>query len=281
MFLSIIIPTCNRNDLLGKCLDLLAPTVQQVGEMYEVIVTDDGKEHPARKLIEEQYPWVTWLEGPRRGPAANRNNGARNSSGDWLVFIDDDCLPDTRLLYEYKNIIMKNPGTLVFEGCILPDDWRLLNADMAECPVNKEGGLFWSANICIHTSIFKKVSGFDESFPNAAQEDQDMHARLKQMTMVLFVSKAFVIHPVRTVSVVRKIARIPMDMKNWLKFELKYNSKNVIEILMADMFMHLKAAFKRFFRFHFKWSLYHLTCFFYAFWLLISKGKALRDAYRA
>ena len=44
MFLSVIIPTCNRNDLLRKCLNNLIPDFQSIdSSKYEIIVTDDSK----------------------------------------------------------------------------------------------------------------------------------------------------------------------------------------------------------------------------------------------
>ena len=101
--LSVIIPTCNRNDLLGKCLDCLSPNIQTLSaSSYEVIVTDDSKQHQAKQFVEENYGWVKWIAGPQRGPAENRNNGAKNANGEWLIFIDDDCLPDAKILEVYQ-----------------------------------------------------------------------------------------------------------------------------------------------------------------------------------
>ena len=40
---SVVIPTCERNDLLARCLERLAPGAQRFSaDRYEVIVTDDG-----------------------------------------------------------------------------------------------------------------------------------------------------------------------------------------------------------------------------------------------
>jgi glycosyltransferase involved in cell wall biosynthesis len=112
------------------------------------------------------------VEGPKKGPAANRNKGAQTAKGKWLVFIDDDCLPDKELLLEYEKSIESNPAVKAFEGAIFPDNWELLKKDMAECPINIHGGYFWSANVCINKEIFFKINGFDEDFILAAQEDQ-------------------------------------------------------------------------------------------------------------
>src|SRR5260370_5877800 len=115
-FFSVIVPTCHRNDDLGRCLEALKigqrPTGGPAADgadsiigkerfQYEVIVTDDGTLTTAEALIREGFPWAKWFEGPHRGPAANRNYGASQAKGDWLLFIDDDCIPGTGWLEAY------------------------------------------------------------------------------------------------------------------------------------------------------------------------------------
>jgi len=94
MRLSIVIPTCHRNESLARCLDALAPGVQTLEpEFYELIVTDDGTAANAKEMVKLNYSWAKWVEGPKRGPAANRNYGAAQAKHEWLVFTDDDCVP--------------------------------------------------------------------------------------------------------------------------------------------------------------------------------------------
>ena len=52
-------------------------------------------------MVNEEFPMVRWNEGPRRGPAANRNFGARVADGEWLIFLDDDCNPRPGFLAAY------------------------------------------------------------------------------------------------------------------------------------------------------------------------------------
>ncbi|WP_139112971.1 glycosyltransferase family 2 protein [Mucilaginibacter sp. PPCGB 2223] len=197
MLVSIIVPTCNRNDLLVNCLDLLSPEKQSAGFEYELIVTDDSKDNQARSLIEQQYPWARWVEGPKSGPAANRNNGAKMARGKWLLFIDDDCLPDVHILKEYAAARAANPDVLVFEGCITVD--RPQESFIEESPVNETGGFLWACNFLMDANLFlNELKGFDEDFPYAAMEDVDLDYRLKKKQIeVLFVKNAFVVHPWR------------------------------------------------------------------------------------
>ncbi len=206
--LSIIIPTCNRNDLLIHCLNCLSPKVQPLKQTeYEVIVTDDGKSWETKQLIENNFPWVKWIAGPQKGPAANRNVGAKNTNGEWLVFIDDDCLPDKNLLQTYQQAIAKHPDLLVFEGCIKPDREQQSLAE--ESPINETGGHLWSCNFMISKNLFlKDLNGFDENFPYAAMEDVDLDYRITQNNIEkVFVKDAFVIHPWRLQKHMYKITK--------------------------------------------------------------------------
>jgi glycosyltransferase involved in cell wall biosynthesis len=198
----------------------LTPEKQNMeSSSYEVIVTDDGSDSSAKTLLDKQFPSVRWIEGPKKGPAANRNNGAKNATAQWLIFIDDDVLPDQFLLRSYAEAIQMNGNVKAFEGSILPDNWQTLSRDLAECPVNLTGGCFWSANICIKSDLFVSINGFDEVFRLAAQEDQDLFERLKKKTLVKFLSQSKVIHPVRIVSLTSKCKRIVPQTLNWYLFE--------------------------------------------------------------
>lgn len=195
--ISVIIPTCNRNELLSNCLNRLKPAIQNFnGNFYEVIVTDDSKECIAASLIKTKYPWVKWIEGSKKGPAANRNNGAKYANGEWLVFIDDDCLPGNDLINAYNNAINIYKETEVFEGCIKAD--REKQNFLEESPVNEKGGCLWSCNFMIATNLFQKLQGFDPAFPYAALEDVDFRYRINKINKKIeFIQNACVIHPWR------------------------------------------------------------------------------------
>jgi GT2 family glycosyltransferase len=242
MLFSIVVPTCNRNDLLAICLEALSPGNQSIdAAQYEVIVTDDGKNGEAKDLVEQKFGWAKWIKGPRRGPAANRNNGARQTTGDWIVFIDDDCIPDKNIIAEFYKHIQLNPHVKAFEGAILPDDWNKLSAQLSECPINTNGGCFWSANICVEKALFNSIGGFDEQFMIAAQEDQDIYIRLGKCTPIAFIQNAFVIHPVRIRKLSDKIKSIPKSLKNWIYFCSKHSS---FKKMIADGFNSQFAALK-------------------------------------
>ncbi|TRX22997.1 glycosyltransferase family 2 protein [Flavobacterium franklandianum] len=195
MFLSVIIPTYNRYDLLRKCLDNLMPDVQTIDSTkFEIIVSDDSKQNEEIKNLKSEYPFVHFISGPQKGPASNRNNGAKQAKGDWLVFIDDDCLPDHDILLSYLNEINKGVYRGI-EGYINADRHRERFDE--QCPMNLTGGCFWTCNIAVEKEVFNKLGGFDEGFPFAALEDTDFYERLKAVVNTTFIASAKVIHPWR------------------------------------------------------------------------------------
>lgn len=203
---SVIIPTYHRNDLLAKCLDCLKPGVQTLAaDQYEVIVTDDGRTTTAESMIREHYPWVRWVAGPQKGPAANRNNGARAAQGEWLVFTDDDCLPDAQWLEAYAQAII--PGMLVYEGKTTCEVG--IYSPLEQAPVNLTGGYLWSCNMIIYRNLFQHLNGFDENFPYPHMEDVELRDRLNDIQQTfLFVDRAIVDHPPKQMPFGIQIAKL-------------------------------------------------------------------------
>lgn len=195
--ISIVIPTCNRPDMLINCIDGLSYSSQELSaNEYEIIITDDSSDLKTKELIENKYPDVSYFAGPRKGPAANRNSGASHARGEFIMFIDDDCLPDSNIVREYLKAIATNKDVEVFEGCIKAD--RPKQHFLEESPINLTGGYMWSCNIMLKKTFFNELKGFDEDFPFAAMEDVDLHTRVKKAgKKIYFVAKAFVIHPWR------------------------------------------------------------------------------------
>lgn len=193
--ISVVVPTRDRLELLRRCLDRLAPGVQTLdGEQYEVIVTDDGNSDSARLELAATHAWVRVINGPRHGPAANRNAGARAAHGNWIAFTDDDTEPSAQWLSAFMNA--RTEGVRVYEGRTTCDGG--FGSPLFHAPENLTGGKLWSCNIFISADAFVKVGGFDEAFRYPHMEDQDLRLRLHAAgERILFVREAIVNHPPR------------------------------------------------------------------------------------
>jgi GT2 family glycosyltransferase len=188
---AIIIPTRNRHELLKRCLGRLIPYLR-VHPECTIIVSDDGDALQTRKTLAERLCEVQVVQGPCRGPAANRNCGAAHAAAELLIFLDDDCIPDPDLIAVYQDAALSNPKVGVFEGRISAEGEASSFADYV--PANETGGYLWSCNFAVRKDLFEEINGFDERFPFAAVEDVDFHQRVKSYSQVLFVPKARVFH---------------------------------------------------------------------------------------
>jgi glycosyltransferase involved in cell wall biosynthesis len=208
MFLSVIIPTYKRRDVLSACLEHLAPEVQNLSlDAYEVIVTDDALADDPSDCLRQNFPWVHHNCGPQKGPAANRNSGAKSAKGEWLIFLDDDCLPEPSFLSAYLDSIQKNPDYLVFEGRTLRDRPQVRLDE--EAPLNDNGGYLWSCNFLIQRKLFFELGGFCELYPYACMEDVDFREELNARNLkFLFVPEANVIHGWRSISPDEKYLKV-------------------------------------------------------------------------
>jgi GT2 family glycosyltransferase len=85
--LAVCVCTRNRPVSLERCLRSVTRGDPRVAE---VIVSDDSTDGETLALIGAKFPAVRYLEGPRRGLAANRNHAVRHVQAPFLLFLDDD-----------------------------------------------------------------------------------------------------------------------------------------------------------------------------------------------
>ncbi|GAB6057162.1 glycosyltransferase family 2 protein [Desulfonatronum parangueonense] len=94
--LSIVIPVFNQWNLTAQCLDSLRANTP--GSYFEVLIVDNGSidETPSacRHLGEQLFPRrFTYLRNPENlGFGQACNQGARNASGELLLFLNNDTL---------------------------------------------------------------------------------------------------------------------------------------------------------------------------------------------
>ena len=211
LFFSVVIPTYERPEDLRICINSLSKDIQRGSPSYEIIVTDDSKSDKSRRMVEKEFPDVSWGKGKQNGPAGNRNAGVDRAKGEWIVFLDDDCIAQEGYLNGYAKAIRANPDTQVFEGRIFADRPRKTWAE--GCPENEHGGMLWTSNLCVNRKLFMEMGGLDERF-QIAYEDVDFAYRLKQKEIhSIFVSNAAVCHPWRDLG----------SLKNWKSSGYQYS----------------------------------------------------------
>ena len=88
--LSIIVPAHNEQPLLPHTLQAIQAAVKGLGEPHELLVVDDDSTDRTAELAREGGATVVPVR--LRKIAAVRNAGARESRGEYLLFVDADTL---------------------------------------------------------------------------------------------------------------------------------------------------------------------------------------------
>ena len=90
-FLSVVIPTHNRRDLVARAIQSV---LDQAGsQRVQIIIVDDGSTDGTADLLGERYgndARVELLSSPRRHASAARNLGFKAARGSHICFLDSD-----------------------------------------------------------------------------------------------------------------------------------------------------------------------------------------------
>jgi len=88
--ISFIVPAYNEEALIGQTLEALNRAAQSIGEPYEIIVADDASSDRTTAIAETHGAQVVRVN--LRQIAGTRNAGAREATGDKLIFVDADTV---------------------------------------------------------------------------------------------------------------------------------------------------------------------------------------------
>jgi glycosyltransferase involved in cell wall biosynthesis len=214
MEISVIVTTYNRPDALHAVLDGLAAQ-QERG--FEVVVADDGSRDDTRALVEAARATApvpiqhVWQEDCGFRAGAARNRASERASGEYLLFLDGDCVP--RPDYIAQHCKLAERGWMVAGNRVLLSEsftrkvleqrlplhawtmteWRAAKqrgdinrtlplTSLPLGPVRKLAARRWqrvrTCNLGVWTTDFRRVGGFDETFEGWGFEDSDLAVRL-------------------------------------------------------------------------------------------------------
>lgn len=208
MLVSVIIPTYNG---AKKILNTLQCLDRQIFANLEVIIIVDGSsDHTADFLKKHKFnlKHLRIIEQENRGRSGSRNRGAREATGDLLIFFDDDTRPLPNCIETHVKHHERNPQTLAVGN--VPEDLSKMQTDFQRYkaylsrkwvePLKANNGLIASdkpfltaANFSIPKDLFWQLDGFDENLTDA--EDFDLAVRASQANLpIYFLHEAIAWH---------------------------------------------------------------------------------------
>jgi GT2 family glycosyltransferase len=201
---SIVIPTRARPDYLEVALASIVPQAAESGA--EVLVVDDaGPAAQRRALVERIGARYVAHEAPR-GLNHARNTGVQRSTGELVVFVDDDVEVAPEWLKALVRAAHAHPDVAVFTGPIHP---RLEGRTPRSCgregppltsldlgPHDSDRVRFaWGTNMTIRRSALERVGPFDVTLSDGGDE-QEWQERLRASGdgRIMYVAAAGLYH---------------------------------------------------------------------------------------
>jgi GT2 family glycosyltransferase len=177
---SVIVPLFNCKDELRACLDSLLAAARGYGNA-EVVVVDNASTDGSYEILKTEYPDVVVLRYPELSIAALRNRGVEAATGEYLAFIDADCVVHPDYFEEARATFRESEAVATGSMCGVPEastwverTWYILNSHGHNGFVKYIN----SGNFVIRRQAFEAVGGFDEKLTTG--EDTDLGQRLRR-----------------------------------------------------------------------------------------------------
>ncbi len=193
---SVVIPTYNREGMVGQAIDSV---LCQDFSDFELIVVDDGSTDKTPDLLRSYGERIRIIRQPNRGVSAARNAGIRAAAGSLIALLDsdDEWLPGK--LKTQIEFFKSHPEALI---CQTEEIW-IRNGQRVNPKKRHKKPSGWiftpSLELCLVSpsavmmrgELFDRVGFFDEDLP--ACEDYDLWLRVSCRYPVYLIDESLII----------------------------------------------------------------------------------------
>lgn len=194
---SIIIPVYNGERYVAQAIQsALAQTYKNI----EIIVVNDGSTDSSYEKTKPYLPFVKYIFQENQGVAAARNKAIKNSSGEFIAFLDQDDLWLPEKLELQVDYLLRNPdvGLVHSNMSYINEEGQPTERDSVfPFPTNLSGScfpeLFIRNQIAILTVLLRrdcldKVGLFNEQFSGV--DDYDLLLRVSRYYPVGYINQS-------------------------------------------------------------------------------------------
>lgn len=192
--ISVVIPTFNRPKQLKKCLQGLS--VNFPGHAEVIVVSDGGD----RDLFPDLSTFASRLNlkvihADHGGPAAARNIGLAEVQAPIVLYLDDDCIPESGWLDQLSSSVSLDPpvaaGGRTVNGipdCVYAETFQLILDLVDRDRQTRNYPVFFlsSNNMGFPTEALRAIGGFDSNYQTS--EDRELCRRWKRSGYELIIN---------------------------------------------------------------------------------------------
>lgn len=180
--ISLVVPVNNGGDGFVKCMRSILEASPPPGEI--IIVVDGGEDD---SWADAEKPGVRVIrEKVCGGPAKARNRGAREATGDIILFVDADVTVPPDLFRRVAEVFERESELAAVIGSYDDEpaatDFFSLYKNLFHHFTHQNGdrraSTFWGACGAIRREVFIAIGGFDESYRKPSVEDIQLGYRL-------------------------------------------------------------------------------------------------------
>ena len=185
--ISIIVIVYNGEETIGDCLESLMKLTYP-SEKREVIVVDNASTDTTPSII-KQYP-VQYIYEPRRGRAIARNTGVQAASGEYLAFIDADCIAESPWVNQIMGRFSNDDAIGAVAGAVLAEPVNPIERYIAYRKIVDQEKMLepgrccsppfaLTANLVLRKKVFETIGLFDQERLPITGEDADLCWRMQ------------------------------------------------------------------------------------------------------
>lgn len=201
---SIVMPTYQRRTVVSDAVGALG-RLRYAGPLEAIVVVDGATDGTAEALAGIATPFpLRVISQPNAGAASARNRGAREASGEVLLFLDDDMMADPDLVEQHAQSHREGADAVLGDIPIDPASPRnFLSAGVGAWAAERRRRLvetgeptvfdMLTGQLSVRRSVFEALGGFDGDFTrdgSFGDEDLDLGVRLLERHRVVFNPQA-------------------------------------------------------------------------------------------
>ncbi len=187
--LSVVIPVYNGERFLAEAVESI---LSQGYPSLEIIIIDDGSTDDTEAAVRRLPRDVHYFKQENLGPAAARNRGIRDASGDFVAFLDVDDLWPEHALTMLMDELLRAPALDLVQGYAQVMEYDPLS-DTYEYRGNPKESFPYSISTAVYRKrVFDRVGLFDKTLLYG--EDTDWFNRAHEMRIPMKRVEAVTLH---------------------------------------------------------------------------------------